>query len=152
MTSNDMIDILIDLMEASRDGQWGFIDASKHASCADLRDIFAARAEDCACAISELKVLLGQCGGREDGADKVVDVVSSHRIACDDKFDRCTDLTLLEACERREDVAEAHYRQALDKMLPEPVRSFVEHQYQGVRRNHEQMRRLRDRFRAALAH
>lgn len=151
MTPNDMIDILNGLMATSLDGECGYTHAAEHASSMAMRDIFTARAADCSSAVSELKVLIGQCGGQVDSIDKIRRSVCHSLAVPDNTFDRCTDLALLEACERREGAAEFHYRQVLDKMLPEPIRSFVEHQYLGVQRNHEQMRCLRDRFRAALA-
>jgi len=57
--------------------------------------------------------------------------------------------SLLEECERGEDVAKAAYSKALKEMLPENIRAVVERQYQGVLRNHDQIRDLRDRYRAA---
>jgi uncharacterized protein (TIGR02284 family) len=51
--------------------------------------------------------------------------------------------------ERGEDVAKAKYRKALENAeLPEDVRAIVQRQYDGVLRNHDQIRDLRDRFRA----
>ena len=38
---------------------------------------------------------------------------------------------------------------ALQKALPADVRQVVERQYQGVLRNHDQVKMLRDQFRAA---
>ncbi|MNQ99080.1 hypothetical protein D3C85_1148020 [compost metagenome] len=60
-----------------------------------------------------------------------------------------TDLVLLEECERGEDVAKAAYGKALQDTLPENVRAVVERQYQGVLRNHDQIRDLRNRYRTA---
>jgi len=46
-------------------------------------------------------------------------------------------------------VAKADYEKALKETLPDNVRAVVERQYQGVLRNHDQIRDLRNRFRAA---
>lgn len=152
MKPDDMIDILNELLETSKDGQFSFADAAAHSTSVDIHDIFVARASDCALAVSELKALVSQCGGKPDGADDAMGVAACLGLAvCSHQLNGCTDLALLEECERHEDTAEACYRKALDRKLPEPIRSFVERQYQSVQRNHEQMRRLRDRFRAALA-
>ena len=59
-----------------------------------------------------------------------------------------TDLAILEECERGEDVAKAHYRKALEKTLPEHIRAVVQRQSEGAVRNHDQIRDLRDRYRA----
>ena len=61
-----------------------------------------------------------------------------------------TDLAILEECERGEDVAKARYRKAL-KDVPEDIRMVVQRQYDGVVRNHDQIRTLRDSYRAKVA-
>jgi hypothetical protein len=58
------------------------------------------------------------------------------------------DLAILEECERGEDVAKAKYRKALEEALPDDIRAVVQRQYDGVIRNHDQIRDLRGRFRA----
>jgi hypothetical protein len=45
-------------------------------------------------------------------------------------------------------VALASYRKAADTNLPTELRALVERQMQGVQRNHDQVRALRDRARA----
>jgi uncharacterized protein (TIGR02284 family) len=149
MTQDDTIDILNDLIETSKDGQLGFTDAAEHATSIDIRDIFTARAEECAGAVSELQILVSQCGGKPDESGSVAGAVHRGWTILRGKLSGYTDLALLEECERGEDVAKARYRKALEQALPEPIRTIVERQYQGVLRNHDQMRHLRDRFRAA---
>ena len=63
-----------------------------------------------------------------------------------------TDLAILEECERGEDVAKAHYSKALEAALPEDVRQVVRRQYDGVIRNHDQIRDLRERYRTSVTH
>jgi uncharacterized protein (TIGR02284 family) len=58
------------------------------------------------------------------------------------------DEAILNECERGEDVALKSYRKALEKDLPMDVRSVVERQLQGVQRNHDQVKALRDAERA----
>jgi uncharacterized protein (TIGR02284 family) len=58
------------------------------------------------------------------------------------------DLAILEECERGEDVAKARYGKALESTLPQDIRSIVERQYDGVMKNHDQIRNLRDEYRA----
>jgi uncharacterized protein (TIGR02284 family) len=59
------------------------------------------------------------------------------------------DEAILNECERGEDVAVKSYRNALEKDLPPDIRSVVERQYNGVLRNHDQVKSLRDQIRAA---
>ena len=59
------------------------------------------------------------------------------------------DKAVLEECERGEDSAVAQYRKALKQPLPPAIRVMVERQAQGAQRNHDEVRDLRDRMRAA---
>ena len=50
---------------------------------------------------------------------------------------------------KAEDSAMAAYRKALSEPLPPDVRMVVERQFEGVKRNHLEVRTLRDQARAA---
>ena len=43
------------------------------------------------------------------------------------------------------------YRDALDEALPDDLRMLIERQYEGVKRNHAQVRSLRDQARATAS-
>ena len=58
-------------------------------------------------------------------------------------------MAILEECERGEDVAKARYKKALDVELPIDIRGVVQLQYNGVVKNHDQIRDLRDRYRSS---
>jgi uncharacterized protein (TIGR02284 family) len=61
-----------------------------------------------------------------------------------------TDLAILEEAEDGEDSALESYRMALDDdALEGDARTLVERQYEGVKRNHAQVRNLRDQARAS---
>ncbi|MFZ2386242.1 MAG: PA2169 family four-helix-bundle protein, partial [Polaromonas sp.] len=55
-----------------------------------------------------------------------------------------SDKSMLDECERGEDAAVARYRKALKQNLPSSIRTVLERQAQGARRNHDQVRALRD--------
>lgn len=59
------------------------------------------------------------------------------------------DTAMLEEAERGEDRALACYRKALETRLPPELRVLVQRQLIGAQRNHDQIRLLRDRYRAA---
>lgn len=59
------------------------------------------------------------------------------------------DLTILEECERGEDSALEAYREAIKEPLPADVAAVVQKQYEGVKRNHDQIRSMRDSMKAA---
>ena len=59
-----------------------------------------------------------------------------------------SDVAVLEECERGEDIAKKSYSRALAQPLPDAIRAVVERQYQGVLRNHDQIKMLRDEAKA----
>ncbi len=149
MQQDDIVSVLNDLIETSRDGQYGFQTCGEHAKNPELRSLFLARASECEAAAADLQLLVSQCGGKPDEGGSFSGAVHRGWVAVRSTLTGYTDLRLLEECERGEDVAKARYKKALENALPEPVRSIVERQFQGVLRNHDQVRMLRDRFRAA---
>ena len=149
MDQDDIVDVLNDLIENSRDGQYGFQTCAEHVKSTELRDIFLARANECQAAAAELQVLVSQCGGKPDEGGSISGAVHRGWVAVRGTLSGYSDVGMLEECERGEDVAKARYKKALEQPLPEPIRTIVERQYQGVLRNHDQVRALRDRFRAA---
>jgi uncharacterized protein (TIGR02284 family) len=54
------------------------------------------------------------------------------------------DHAVLAECERGEDVAKRVYEEALIEDLPRDVKELVQHQYEGVKANHNRIRNLRD--------
>lgn len=148
MNQNDIIDVLNDLIETSKDGEFGFQSCAEHARAPSLQEVFRARATECQSAASELQVLISQCGGKPDDTGTVSGALHRGWVAVRGTLAGYTDIALLNECERGEDVAKARYLKALEQPLPEPIRSIVERQYQGVLRNHDQIHALRDSFRA----
>ncbi len=62
-----------------------------------------------------------------------------------------TDLAILEACEKGEDVAKKAYGDALNEDLPQNIRDVIAHQNAEVLKHHDKMRDLRNAARATAA-
>lgn len=146
MDNDDVVDVLNDLLETSRDGEYGFRTSAEHAESADLKNLLSLRASNCAAAAAELEQAIRQRGG--EPADGGTMVGSMHRgwVAVKTAFATMDDKAVLEECERGEDSAVASYRKALKKPLPQDVRVLVERQAAGAQRNHDQVKAMRDRF------
>lgn len=149
MQNDDVIDVLNDLIENCRDGEYGFRACAEQTQSSELRDLFQVRARECDSAALELQSLVSQLGGKPETGGTVSGAVHRGWVAVKGTLAGYTDLAVLEECERGEDVAKARYQKALNEDLPAAVRMVVERQYQGVLRNHDQVRALRDRFDAA---
>ena len=97
---------------------------------------------------SELQQVVTRLGGKPEDSGTVAGAVHRGWVNLKAAVSSRTDLAILEECERGEDVAKASYTKALKETLPEEIRVVVQRQYDGVVKNHDQIRDLRDRYRA----
>lgn len=146
---DDVIDVLKDLVETCFDGEYGFRACADQASREDLKSLFRQRAEDCRRGAQELAEQIHALGGRVSEGGSAMGAVERGWVAVRAKLSTYDDKAVLEECERGEDNALARYRKALQKPLPANLKLVVERQLQGVQRNHDQIKMLRNQFRAA---
>lgn len=146
---DDTIDVLQDLAECSLDGEYGFQACAEQASSAELKSIFMQRADDCRRAVEELNEQIRGLGGTPKEHGSAAGAVHRGWVAAKSTLSTYDDRAVLEEAERGEDNAKARYTKALGKPLPPHVKMLVERQMQGVQRNHDQVKALRDRYRAA---
>lgn len=148
MASSKTVSVLNDLIEVSKDGEQGFRKAAEDAKTTQLKSTFLECADDISRGIAELQSAVTTFGGRPETGGSVAGAL--HRGWIDVKsavVDR-TDLAILEEAERGEDVAKRRYTDALNEDdIDLSARSLIERQYQGVLRNHERVRELRNRYR-----
>jgi uncharacterized protein (TIGR02284 family) len=148
MANDDIIDALNDLIETSKDGETGFRDAYEHAQAPELKQVFLARAEDCRNAVIELQGLVSRLGGTPEDSGTLTEAMHRGWASAKGALSGYSAQSLLEETERGEDVAMDRYRKALGADdLPSDVRAVVERQFEGVKRNHAQIRTLRDQAR-----
>lgn len=132
------------LIRTSRDGEAGFRACAEQLRSRELQDLMLSRAEDCSRAVAELKPLVARLGGTPmEGTSAPGD---AHRawVVAKAALTGSDDHAVLNECERGEDIALADYRKALQQDLPDDIRQVVDHQYRGVRKNHDQVKALRD--------
>ena len=146
--SDNLDSILNELVETSKDGEKGFRTAAEDTKNAELKTVFMRRAQDCATGAADLQRLVVRLGGNAKDGGSVAGAVHRGWVNLKAAVSSRDDLAILEECERGEDVAKAKYRKALEETLPEDIRIVVQRQYDGVMRNHDQIRDLRDRYRS----
>lgn len=144
MTQDEVIDTLNDLIETCKDGEYGFRACAENVDSSELASLFSRRAEECAQAAIELQQQVVQLGGAPDTTGSAAGALHRGWVAVRSALSTYDDGAVLDECERGEDTAINSYRSALEKPLPESVRSMVERHYQGAKRNHDQIRALRD--------
>ena len=145
---DNITSVLNDLVETSKDGEKGFRTAADDTNNTELKSIFMRRAGDCEKAASDLQQIIVRLGGKPEQGGSVAGAMHRGWVDVKSKVAHRDDLAILEECERGEDVAKAKYRKALEETLPDDIRAVVQRQYDGVIKNHDQIRNLRDRFRA----
>lgn len=141
--STDVIAVLNDLTETSKDGEREFHKAAEATRDQQLKLLFSSRANDCTRAARELQDLVRGMGGRPENHGSMGGALHRGWLGVKTVVSGRSDEAILNECERGEDTAEHHYRMALDAELPADVRQVVERQYQGVRENHDRLRSLR---------
>jgi uncharacterized protein (TIGR02284 family) len=149
MADDEVVDILNDLVETSKDGEYGFRVCAEHCKSPDLKTVFERHSAECRRAAEELQTLVGEYGGRPETSGTVSGAMHRGWLAVRGTMALNDDLSMLEESERGEDTARDRYRRALKKELPPSVLAVVQRQAEGVQRNHGDIKRLRDQMRAA---
>src|SRR6185369_11322933 len=126
----------------------GFRASAEQVKSRTLRANLLARSSECATAADQLRAHVLQLGGKPEDGGSAAGAMHRGWVAVKAKLSTYDDLAVLEECERGEDVALRNYREALENELPTPIRNLVERQYEGAKRNHNEVRRMRDGLRA----
>lgn len=147
--SDDTIDTLNDLLSSCHDGQYGFRECASHTRAQDIKTLLVQRADDCRAAAVDLQILIRDLGGQADEGGSVNGALHRGWVSVKGTLSGYTDYAILDECERAEDAALAHYRKALKHPLPTAVKTLVDRQAQGVQRNHDQIKALRDALKPA---
>ncbi|CAM3854655.1 PA2169 family four-helix-bundle protein [Bordetella tumulicola] len=147
--ADHVVKVLNNLIETSKNGEKGFDAAAEDTKNSELQLLFKNRARDCASGAAELQAVVDQLGGKPEDSGTVAGAVHRGWTNVKAAVTGRSDLSILEECERGEDVAKTQYSDALKEELPENIRAIVERQYQGVLRNHDQIRDLRNRYKDA---
>ncbi len=150
MNPDETIETLNELIETAKDGEYGFLSSAEYVRSPEVRKLFARRADECRQAAMELQILVVALGGEAEDDGSTTGTVHRGWMAIKDTLSGYSDRAILEETERGEDSALSSYRKALEKPLAQEVRTVVEQQLQGVRRNHAQLRALRDQARATV--
>ncbi|HVI06973.1 MAG TPA: PA2169 family four-helix-bundle protein [Candidatus Binatia bacterium] len=149
MDQNDVVSVLEDLIETSKDGQKGYQDAAEHAKRSDLKTFFNQQSLERARFAGELEAELPRMGE----PDKKVSGSASgamHRAWIDTKVALGGgDKTILESVEAGEDKAKEAYQKALGASLPANVLEIVRRQGASVQKAHDEVKRMRDAAKAA---
>lgn len=149
--NDDVIDTLNELIETSKDGEYGFNELADHVHSNELRALFRNRATCCGEAAAELQRCAAEYGASAERSGSLAGAVHRGWVSVRSALSSHTDQAMLEECERGEDAALARYRRALDRDLPAEVRTLIARQLEGAQRNHDQVKALRDSYLSTTA-
>ncbi|MBP0590004.1 PA2169 family four-helix-bundle protein [Paraburkholderia sp. LEh10] len=147
MTTN-VIAVLNDLIEISKDGERGFMKAADAAQHASVKEALLETAEHCTQGARELQDLVLSLGGKPESGGSMAGALHRGWLEVKLAVGSRADYAILSDCEKGEDAAQRHFLDALEKELPADVRAVVERLYQGVLQNHDRIRAMRDQYAA----
>lgn len=148
MDKSDVVKLLNDLIETSKDGEYGFRECAEHAKSTQIKSALLSRANDCASGASELQRLVTTYGGKAETGGSATGAVHRGWVSLRSALTSKDDIAVLEEAERGEDSALKKYRDASAKNLPADVQAVVSRQLQGTQTNHDQIKMLRDTAKA----
>jgi uncharacterized protein (TIGR02284 family) len=148
LANDEVVDVLNDLIENSRDGAEGFKASAEQVETPRMKQLFSERATACAAAAAELMPLVTQYGGTPADGGTVGGALHRGWVKVKGAVGADSEVSILEEVERGEDASLARYRKALKHQLPADVRAVVQKQADGAQRNHDEIKALRDEARA----
>lgn len=151
-TNKEVISVLNDLIEFSKDGEKGFATCAEDVKRADLKTYFHQRSTDCASAAAELQQHVRSLGGDPETSTSLSGDMHRGWVNLKSLVTGKDEEAILNEAERGEDHALEAYKKALEKLAKIAPAStsytIVERQYHGVQRNHDQVKVLRNSARA----
>ncbi|MEX5589359.1 MULTISPECIES: ferritin-like domain-containing protein [Pseudomonas] len=152
--NKDVIDVLNDLIEYSKDGEKGFKTSAEDVKNPELKSFFVQRASECASAAAELQSEVRRLGGDPETSTSISGDLHRGWVNLKSLVTGKDEEAVLNEVERGEDHALKAYKEAREKLVKhgrsvsDPTYSLVEKQLQGVQRNHDQVKALRNAARA----
>lgn len=152
--NNDVIDVLNDLIEYSKDGEKGFKTSAEDVKNPELKAFFVKRAAGCATSAAELQSEVRRLGGDPETSTSISGDLHRGWVNLKALVTGKDDEAILNEVERGEDHALKAYKEAREKLVKlgrtatDSSYNLVETQLQGVQRNHDEVKVLRDAARA----
>ena len=149
--NKDVIDVLNDLIEYSKDGEKGFKASAEDVKNPELKAFFVQRAGECGNAAGELQSEVRRLGGDPETSTSISGDLHRGWVNLKAMVTGKDEEAVLNEAERGEDHALKAYKEALEKITKHilvGIRDLVERQYHGVQRNHDQVKALRNQARA----
>jgi uncharacterized protein (TIGR02284 family) len=142
LKNTEVISVLNDLIDTSRDGVEGFKTSSESVENPTAKALFASRLPNIQRGLAELQAEVRRLGGDPDKSGTVGGAMHRGWINLKAAITGKNEESIIAECERGEEHAAHVYEDALQKDLPLDTRAIVERQYRGVLENLERVRAL----------
>jgi len=152
MNNDVTISILNDLIRTCRAAEQGFADASQHVLDSRLKTLFLQRSWEFAMSITELKNLVLSLGGKPANLPTFRSALRRGWLDLKAMFLRNDDLAALYEVERSEFIVLKAYYKAAKQSLPQLIRAVVIRQLHNAKRNHTEIKEIRDYAGTAAVH
>jgi uncharacterized protein (TIGR02284 family) len=149
--ATNVIAVLNDLIETSKDGERGFMKAADDVHYASIKEALLESADRCTRGARELQDVVLKLGGKPESGGSMAGALHRGWLDVKSAVGNRADHAILADCEKGEDAAEKRFHDALDEDLPADVRAVVERLYHGVVQNHDRIRAMRDQYAAMKA-
>ena len=152
--NEDVIGVLNDLIAYSKDGEKGFKESAQDVQNAELKAFFVQRADECTSAAAELQGEVRRLLGNPETSTSLSGDLHRGWVNFKSMLTGKSEEAVLNEVERGEDFALKAYKDAREKLVrlgrtaSDETYALVEKQLQGVQRNHDQVKALRDAARA----
>jgi uncharacterized protein (TIGR02284 family) len=141
--NNDVIAILNELIETSKDGEEGFRSAAENVDDDRLKEFFLRRSQEVAQSVKELQSLVRGLGGEPADATSISGTLHRRWMDIKTALTLNDNLAVLNETETGESVAVAAYETALELELPTDIRAVLMRQFEGAKRNYSLVKQLR---------
>jgi uncharacterized protein (TIGR02284 family) len=132
------------LIETCKDGEEGYRSCAEHTKSSELRKLFNKFSLQRSRFAGELQTEVLSLGAEPEKSGTTGGAMHRGWIDLKANIGMADDHSMLEECERGEDVAVKNYREALSKDLPQNLRQVIENQYREIQAAHLEIRALRD--------
>ncbi|MBJ9976284.1 PA2169 family four-helix-bundle protein [Pseudomonas sp. S75] len=152
--NEDVIKVLNNLIEYSKDGQKGFKESADDVKNPQLKAFFVQREVECGQAAAELQAEVRHLGGDPETSTSFSGDLHRGWLNLKAVFTGKDEEAVLNTVEEGEDHALKAYKDAREKLVKLNVPAaanaltLVDKQLQGVQRNHDQVKALRNAARA----
>lgn len=144
ISNGDVISTLNGLIETCKDGQEGFTVAADGIERSDLKSLFYEFAQQRSKFAGELQTIVQSLGGDPENSASLAGTIHRGWLNIKAAVTGQDEASILNECERGEDVAKNAYKAALEENLPANVLETVQNQYTAVQSAHDRIKALRD--------